>query len=278
LKYIIAIALGISLSACSLFTHKRAPEVVASCFSDGEDQEKMCKSQRVNEENKIVTTRCIGTQNREANPVLRGKCVEKICSEGSNTDCVVKGEMRVLAQYSELVTSNMFGDGEATAAPAAKKTPGKETKKLSKSKSGKAHAAAPAAVSAATVAEASPASGEVDTDPSVPLPPMPEKKVAEAAPAPAPAPQKFTDEEAAAPAMSLALKPVKVATKKKSRTVASVRGEEGYKKVCVAKNDSAAPEVLRGKCATRSCTSGKCSYKGRKEMFEYFARTTAETE
>jgi hypothetical protein len=28
---------------------KSPPEVVASCFSDGEDQTKMCKAQRVNE-------------------------------------------------------------------------------------------------------------------------------------------------------------------------------------------------------------------------------------
>lgn len=269
MKYIIVIALSFGLSACSLFSPKKAPEVVASCFSDGEDQTKMCKSQRINEESKIITTRCIGSQNREANPVLRGKCVEKICSEGSNTDCVVKGEMRVLEQYAELVTSNMFGDGES--APAPKRHSAKD-----KTKKVKSPAAAAANVSA--VASAAAPAAEVDTDPSATLAPLPEKKpVVEATPTPAP--QKVAEEEAEAPSMSIALKPVKVAKKKASSVsraiAANTKNDEGFKKVCVAKNDSSAPESLRGKCATRSCSGGKCSYKGRKEMFDYVARSDA---
>lgn len=273
MKYIIVIALSFGLSACSLFSPKKAPEVVASCFSDGEDQTKMCKSQRTDEDNRIVVTRCIGSQNREASPALRGKCAEKICSEGSNSDCQVKGEMRVLAQYADLVTSNMFGDGDGESAQAPKKHSAKE-KKL-KAKMAKA-AASPAAESAASV--------EVDTDPSVALPPMPEKKVAVEA-TPAPAPKKEMEEASEPPQMSIALKPakpMKVSKKKAAGTsaasravaAAAAKGDEGFKKVCVAKNDSDAPEILRGKCATRSCSaSGKCSYKGRKEMFDYVAKS-----
>lgn len=284
MKYTIVIALSFALSACSLFSQKRAPEVVASCFSDGEDQTKMCKSQRIDEDNKVVVTRCIGSQNREASPVLRGKCVEKICSEGSNSDCQVKGEMRVLAQYSDLVTSNMFGDEES--APAPRKHSVKERKsKLKSPKSAAVNAAvapvatvaaAPAPAAAATSAVA--ATAEVDTDPSVALPPMPEKKPAVVEATPAPAPQKVAEEEAEAPQMSIALKPAKPLKKKSassaSRAIASVKTDDGFKKVCVAKNDSSAPEILRGKCATRSCSaSGKCSYKGRKEMFDYVAKS-----
>lgn len=276
MKYIIVIALIFGLSACSLFTPKKAPEVVASCFSDGEDQTKMCKSQRTDEDNRIVVTRCIGTQNREASPALRGKCAEKICSEGSNSDCQVKGEMRVLAQYAELVTSNMFGDGDGeSAAPAAKKHTAKE-KKLKAKMAKAAAASAPVPESAAESA----ASVEVDTDPSVVLAPLPEKKVA-VEPTPAPAPKKEMEEASQPPQMSIALKPAKPlkSAKKKaasaaSRAVAAAKSDEGFKKVCVAKNDSDAPEILRGKCATRSCSSsGKCSYKGRKEMFDYVAKS-----
>lgn len=281
MKYTLLIALSLGLSACSLFTPKRAAEVVPSCFSDGDDQTKICKAQRVNDESKIVVTRCIGTQNREANPVLRGKCVEKICSEGSNTDCSVKGDIRVLEQYAELVTSNMFADGDS--APAPRKHSVKEKKLKAKAAKSAANAApAPAAPAAVAATESAAPAGEVDTDPSVVLPPMPEKKVVvEATPTPVP---KFTEAEAAAPAMSIALKPAKPAKKKvaaasaTARAIASVKGDEsGFKKVCVAKNDSSAPEILRGKCATRSCSSsGKCSYKGRKEMFDYVARSEAE--
>ncbi len=273
MKYTLLIALSLGLSACSLFTPKRVVEVVPSCFSDGEDQTKICKAQRVNEDSRIIITRCIGMRNREANPGLRGKCVEKICTEGSNTDCSVKGDVRVLEQYAELVTSNMFADGDS--APTPKKHVVKEKKLNSKAAKASANATQVPAAAPATVASV----GEVDTDPSAVLPPMPEKKVAvEVAAAPAP---KFTKEEAAAPAMSIALKPAKSVKKKiaaassTARAIASVKGDEGFKKVCVAKSDSSAPESLRGKCATRNCSSGKCSYKGRKEMFDYVARGEA---
>jgi hypothetical protein len=78
--------------------------------------------------------------------------------------------------------------------------------------------------------------------------------------------------------MSLTLKAVKPVRKKKKRVTASVGGDEGFKKVCIAKTDTAAPEVYRGKCATRSCNGGKCTYKGRKEMFDYVARSTTAAE
>lgn len=289
MKYTIVIALSFALSACSLFSPKKAPEVVASCFSDGEDQTKMCKAQRVDDENRIVVTRCIGSHNREASPVVRGKCAEKICSEGSNTDCQVRGEMRVLEQYADLVTSNMFGDGESSSAPMTKKQLAKDRK--ARAKSAKA-LGLPATSSAAVAAPV--AAAEVDTDPSVALPPSPERKVAAVEATPAPAPQKIVEEPAEAPQVAIALKPLKGAKRKaalaaNARALAGIKpaatataaapaassnSDDGFKKVCVAKNDASAPEILRGKCATRSCTpNGKCSYKGRKEMFDYVAKS-----
>lgn len=294
MKYTIVIALSFALSACSLFSPKKAPEVVASCFSDGEDQTKMCKAQRVDDENRIVVTRCIGSHNREASPVVRGKCAEKICSEGSNTDCQVRGEMRVLEQYADLVTSNMFGDGESSSAPMTKKQLAKDRKARAKSAKALGLPAASNATAAAHVAAstATPAA-EVDTDPSVALPPSPERKVAAVEATPAPAPQKVVEEPAEAPQVAIALKPLKGAKRKaalaaNARALAGIKpaataapaaaaassSDDGFKKVCVAKNDASAPEILRGKCATRSCSpNGKCSYKGRKEMFDYVAKS-----
>lgn len=271
MKYIIVILIGFGLAGCSLFTPKRAAEIVPSCFSDGDNQERMCKAQHVNDDGKVVVTRCIGSKNREANPILRGKCVEKICSEGSNTDCVTRGEFRVLEAYSDLVTSNMFSSDEDGAAPAGASSAAKKQAAVKGKKGAKVVvAAAPAPAAKVSRHE------EIDTDPSAKLPPMPEEKPVVVA---TPAPKKMIeeeDEEASAPTMSIALKPAKpVASsgKKKSRTTASVKGDDGFKRVCVSKKDADAPETLRGKCATRSCSSGKCSYKGRKEMFDYVARS-----
>lgn len=227
------------MSSCSHTRPKTTPEVVASCFSDGENQELYCKAQRNNEEGLIVTTRCIGTQNREAAPALRGKCVEKICSEGSNTDCQVRGEFAVLQQYAELMTSGQFVD-ESKSTPMKAKVRGK-TK-----------------------------GAEIDTDPSAKLVALPV-----AAPEPRSSPKKVVVKEAdpePQEAMAITLKPAK--QKKKNRATASVKiTDEGFKKVCVDKKNVTAPEVLRGKCATRFCTSGKCSYKGRREMFDWTANS-----
>lgn len=247
MKYLILISSILALSACSHLNTKSAPEVVPSCFSDGEDQSKMCKAQRVNEDSKIVVTRCIGSQNREALAILRGKCVEKICSEGSNTDCQIKGEIRVLAQYAELVTSKMFTDSETDRTPKNRST--KERK--SKIKTAKA-----------VVEE------EIDVDPSVPLKPSPEKKTVAAAPTPTP--PKKRELPAELPQVAVILRPANSLEKKPtpSRSVASIKTEDGFKKVCIAKDNLSAPEIMRGKCATRMCISGKCDYKGHKEMFD----------
>jgi hypothetical protein len=190
------------MSGCSLFgpDSKRKPEVVPSCFSDGENQAALCKSQRVNEDGKTVVTRCIGSQNPESKAILRGKCVEKICSEGSNTDCQIKGEFGVLEQYTEIVTAKLFAADEAAAA--------KES-----------------------------------------VTPTPTSTVS-----------------------GIGVKPA-LRPAKKSRTPTKVKEvEKGIKKVCVAKKDLTAPKVLRGKCAIRNCTNGKCTYQGRKEMFDWVAR------
>lgn len=246
MKYLILISSILALSACSHLNTKSPPEVVPSCFSDGEDQTKMCKAHRVNEDSKIVVTRCIGSQNREALAALRGKCVEKICSQGSNTDCQLKGEVRVLAQYAELVTSKMFTDGETD------RTPKNRSAKERKSKIKTAKAA---------VEE------EIDVDPSVPL--KPEKKTMAEAP-PTPTPPKKRELPAELPQVAVILRPANSPTKKPTptRSVASIKIEDGFKKVCIAKNNLSAPEIMRGKCATRMCLSGKCDYKGHKEMFD----------
>lgn len=231
---------------------KRAPEVVASCFSDGDNQELFCKTQRINEESKVVTTRCIGTANKIAVAALRGKCVEKICVEGSQTECTTRGEFGVLQQYAELVKGRLFADDESAAAPA----PEKKSSKSKKSKSKK-------------VAALKTADAEIDTDPSVRLPPEPEKEEPVASPTPlvkaAPA------APAEPPPMNVVLRPANPAGK--ARVPANAKAPaDGFKRVCVAKADTAAPAILRGKCAVRSCSAGRCSYQGRKEMFDWAAR------
>ncbi|MBC7370240.1 MAG: hypothetical protein H7326_01670, partial [Bdellovibrionaceae bacterium] len=67
--------------------------------------------------------------------------------------------------------------------------------------------------------------------------------------------------------MTIALSPIK-----KSRTPASAAGgaaEGVFKKVCISKTETSAPQNLRGKCATRTCNAGKCTYQGQKEMFDW---------
>ncbi|MNT56782.1 hypothetical protein D3C72_1941120 [compost metagenome] len=102
------------------------------------------------------------------------------------------------------------------------------------------------------------------------LPPEPVK----AEPAPAPVVKKVIPSEAESaepPPLEVVLKPSKAA-KKSGRDPASAKGSPDYKKICVGKNDISAPEILRGKCATRSCVGTTCTYQGRKEMFEWAAR------
>lgn len=229
---------------------KRAPEVVASCFSDGDNQELFCKNQRINEESKVVTTRCIGSANKIAIAALRGKCVEKICVEGSQTECSTRGEFAVLQQYAELVKGRLFAEDEAAPAPE------KKSSKSKKSKSKK--------VAALKAAEA-----EIDTDPSVRLPPEPEKEEPVSAPTPLVKAAPAVPSEP--PAMNVVLRPAHPTGK--TRVPASTRAPaDGFKRVCVAKADTSAPAILRGKCAVRSCTAGRCSYQGRKEMFDWAAR------
>lgn len=256
MKTIILVLLSLSmLTGCSLFgTKKRAPEVVASCFSDGENQELYCKAKRTNEYGKIVVTRCIGTQNREAHPQLRGKCVEKICSEGSNTDCEVRGEFAVLQQYAELMTSNLFTDDESAAVP--KRNTAVKTKSKVKSKT---------SLKAAAVEE-------VSTDPTVRLAVEPVEEVPTPTPQPAQKRMISSDLGTSPAPMSISLKPVK--SKARGKGPASVqKPTNGFKKVCVGKGDIAAPKVLRGKCATRTCANGKCAYQGRKEMFDWVSQS-----
>lgn len=239
MKPIIVIALSLVMSGCSLFGSgsKRAPEIVSSCFSDGENQSSFCKAQRVNEDGRIVVTRCIGSLNQEARPALRGKCVEKTCSEGSNTDCQVKGEFSVLEQYAELVTANLFVADEMAQAK----------KNMSVKGKGKARAIASVAVANAPVPTPTPVPEPITSTPEKNGPKV---------------------EPAEQPSMKIVLRPAK-----KSRAPVSLNEiEKGFKKVCISKKEMAAPEVLRGKCATRNCAKGKCQYQGRKEMFDWVAR------
>lgn len=234
-------------------TTKRAPEVVASCFSDGDNQDLFCKTQRINEESKVVTTRCIGATNKIAVAALRGKCVEKICLEGSQTECITRGEFAVLQQYAELVKGRLFAEDES--APAA-------DRKSGKSKKGK---------KSQKVAALKAESSEIDTDPSVRLPPEPEK--VEAAPSPVPLVKAAPVAPAEPPQMNVVLRPANQPSAKARVPASTPKATlEGFKRVCVSKNDMAAPMILRGKCAVRTCSGGKCTYQGRKEMFDWAAR------
>lgn len=259
------------MTGCSLLgsKSKKTAEVVASCFSDGEDQESYCKAQRTDDNGKIVVTRCIGSKNQESKLELRGKCVEKICSEGSNTDCQVRGEFAVLEQYADLATAKLFSSEDS----------GK--KKASKSSSAKNRERSLASVAPPVLAPEVAAS-------TAPVSPVANSAAATAAPitsGPVTAATTSTSEQQhqlavnkkesdvekkplEAPTMNLVLKPIK-----KQRTVASATksSDKGFKKVCVAKSESTAPQILRGKCAIRNCAKGKCTYQGRKEMFDWVA-------
>lgn len=281
MKNIILILLSLTFFGCA-HSRKRVPDVVASCFSDGENQDLYCKAQRVDDYGKIVTTRCIGTQNREAPGSLRGKCVEKICSEGSNTDCQIKGEILVLQAYADLMTSGQFASDEGAETSAV--TPNRKVASAKGKAKAKATATAATATVPATPVTATPAakvaSTEVDIDPSAKLAPLP-TPTPEPTRSPRPGPSKAALEaeaETETPSMSISLKPAK--PKKKSRVQASLKdAEKGFKKVCIDKNDTEAPTKIRGKCATRNCTRvGKCTYKGRKEIFDWVARAPASEE
>jgi hypothetical protein len=252
LKINTVLLVSLILAGCSHGgSTKRAPEVVASCFSDGDNQELFCKTQRINEESRVVTTRCIGTANKIAVASLRGKCVEKICNEGSQTECTTRGEFAVLQQYAELVKGRLFAEDESG-------NPAPE-KKSSKSKKAKAK----------KIAALKAADPEIDTDPAVRLPPEPEKE--EPAQAPVPLVKAAPATPAEPPPMNVVLRPANPMGK--SRMPASAKPPtDGFKRVCVAKADTAAPANLRGKCAVRSCTAGRCSYQGRKEMFDWASR------
>jgi hypothetical protein len=250
-KYVVVLA-ALAAFGCAHKQEVRTPEIVASCFGDGESQD-VCKAERINDESKVVTTRCIGVQNRNALASLRGKCVEKICSKGSNTDCQLRGEVGVLDQYSELMRHRYFDDEEGGAQTAQTSGQGKKISK-GKGKKGK---------------KAMEAQQELDVDPTAQLPKMPAKPEPIVQKAAEPAPINVTLKADTAKAAPVAAAPAP------SRKPASVAGNaEGFKKVCVAKNDSKAPSGLRGKCATRTCAEGKCSYGGRKEMFDYVSRSS----
>jgi hypothetical protein len=162
--------------------------------------------------------------------------VEKICSEGSNTDCQVKGEFAVLEQYAELTTAKLFAADEEgqPKKEAAVKDKDKEKEKA------KTKVAANAPILPAEAVSAS-------------------KKT------------EFKEEEAEKSSMKIVLKPIK-----KSRAPASIKeSEKSTKKFCIAKTETTAPEALRGKCATRTCFNGKCTYHGRKAVFEWGSHAEA---
>lgn len=232
MKWLIIVAALFCLASCAS-DGKKTHEVVPSCFDEGQPQDKVCKSQRTNEDGHVVITRCIGLENPEANPVLRGKCVEKICSDTQELDCKIRGEPLVLDQYKELATANLFAADEAEPAKAATK---KQLDPL---------ASADKATATAENSEENLVAhkmGEL----------IPKEK----------------------------LKAQQRATATKSKAKAKEIVVSGFKKVCVAKDDTSAPKILRGKCATRSCSSTKpnsCSYKGRKEMFQWVAKNKAKS-
>lgn len=256
MNYLKLVFFLMAVAGCAQKPVKPAPEVVASCFSDGDNQERYCKAQRIAEDGKLITTRCIGDKNREANVLLRGKCVEKICSRESNTDCFIKGEPLVLKQYEELLVSEHFVDESAAT----------EKKNLKKKKKRK------------KVAQ------EIDVDPSVrlniPEPAeasvKPTKKRPKAAKKAAVKPVKEPEmviilkptRPSASPASSVVANP-KNPSVEKARSPASQAPPDGFVKACVAKNDLRAPQAIRGKCATRNCTKGRCSYNGAREIFDY---------
>jgi hypothetical protein len=236
-KYVVVLATLVCFGCAHNKHEVKAPEVVASCFGDGEKNQELCKAERVNDENKIVTTRCIGTQNRNALASLRGKCVEKICSQESNTDCQIRGEMAVLDQYSELVRHRYFDDEEGSSENQSKS--GDVAKaKIKKSKNKK--------------------NEELDVDPTAKLPKLPVKaepvvkkvvpKPADQAPAePAPinvtlkadtaptAPPAVTTAAVATPPKATIAK-ASVAVPTKGRKPASVSGaSENPKKGCASK-------------------------------------------
>lgn len=243
LKLLPAVLLSLLVTGCSLLRlHSSAPvEVVASCFSDGENQTTYCKSKRAGEPGRVITTRCIGTLNMQADPKVRGKCVEKECSENSNTDCTVKGTMAVLEQFAELASAHMFAADEAESAGKTSVVTAKDklatiaSKEKSKSRPKDKGKTKPAEV-ASHIEKPEKAEGAAE-DP----------------------------EESN---MHLVLKPAK------SRAPASMaEGEQGIKKLCVSKNEMAAPKNFRGKCAIRRCSRGKCSYQGLKGVFEWAEET-----
>jgi hypothetical protein len=231
MKLIACALLSLFLVGCSMFGAKsqRPAETVLSCFSDGENQSTYCKTVRTQDNGKTVVTRCIGAQNPEVMPSLRGKCVEKICSDAANMECQTRGEFAVLEKFADLASARLFADEAASQAKKEKIAKVKEAR-------AKAKVEAKAEIAASTVAAMTP-----------------------------------TEEP-----MQLTLRPVgKPHVKPTSRVTASVKANDGglFKKVCVNKEDAGAPEIFRGKCATRTCTnSGKCTYQGRKEIFEWISR------
>lgn len=272
------------------------PKTVPSCFRDGDKQTSICKTEVPNGAGKVVVTLCIGSQNLQANPELRGKCVEKTCSPNSNEDCKVRGRVGVFQQYAELASANMFDADDAGKKSRSMKAvePPDPAKVVTE-----ASAPYSADVRTAKGASAIPASGGAAV-PKVPLrkdlsksgkgmslkstasPGWPKAASSVAWPkARERAASSKTRERTAssktivrtsAPvresgeAMKLVLRPAK-----SSRTPASVADGMASKRVCVAKSNMTAPANLRGKCAVRTCLKGKCNYQGQKDMFDRIA-------
>jgi hypothetical protein len=275
---------------------------IPSCFPEGDRQTSICKSEVPNDAGKVVVTLCIGSQNLQANPELRGKCVEKTCSPNSNTDCKVRGRIGVFQQYAELASANLFdaddagkkshsmkaveppdpakveaeppapgGPAEASTVKGASTVPRADAavlpkvplrKNLSKSGKGMSLKSAP--------------SGWPKAASSVGWPTAPERATSFKTPGRAASlktrertTSSKTIVQTSAPvresgeAMKLVLRPAR-----SSRTPASVAAGNASKRVCVAKSNMTAPANLRGKCAVRTCLKGKCNYQGQKDMFD----------
>lgn len=339
------LAFCLLVSGCAFFGKRNtAAEKVPSCFSDGENQSTHCKAKRVLDDGRVATTRCIGALNQHANAALRGKCVEKICSEGSNTDCQIKGEIAVLGEYSDLAAARLFdadesakssegrslasvappadmsampgiagggggasGSGASSRAGAVSNSSRKKGWTMASvggkgksrqaggagagsaaSTSGAAGAGSVAGTGGGASAATSTSGGDFADDESGAT----ESAIAAAGKSGADGSERSgaggsggtgrgsersgsgrsvasvskNADAASDESMQIVLRPAK-----KPRAPAAAEPKKGFKKVCIASNESDAPANLRGKCATRRCAKGKCTYNGRREMFDWLA-------
>lgn len=241
-------------------------EPIASCFADGDDLSKYCKSRRQDSEGKVVTTRCIGPKNQQADPKLRGKCAEKICAAGSNTDCFVKGPIAVLDQYTELTTAQLFNADEGASLPETKLSePKKIDVRSPESKATDTDSSDMKIVEVRTSELRSPKRDSAPIEPAAAAVRIVSRSKKSAPEKPRDPSTELSSDDS----MQLVLKPVK-----KTRTVASVSSvpANGFKRFCVARTEVTAPKNIRGKCAIRTCNKGRCAIQGRKDVVDWAAQ------